>query len=357
MRPPRPIWVLSLLLAAGGPLPPRAEAQPPAPAAKAELRVFRLKYVPAAEASRMLRELLGDQLGPKGRLRMTAAGRANSLLVLGDAADLDRVAGLLQKIDTEGDARGGAATEVRVFELGRLEPDDALEASLRLVFEGRRAGQFVLDRGRRVVVASADRPTLLAAEALLKRLGGLPGPWAGTPRPGRGGKAYAVEFRDRPWGQVLDWLADQSRLPVVSPSRPTGTFTFLAPGGKTYTLPGVIDLLNEALLSHPGQKYLLIRRERSFLLAPADEKIDPGSIPHVPPEELGGRGKTEVVSVTFPLKSVSAGEVAPDVAKLLGPFGQVVAMKKANRLVVQDTAGNLRRVHELLRDIERKGGE
>jgi type II secretory pathway component GspD/PulD (secretin) len=305
----------------------------------------------------MLRELLGGRVGPKGRLRMTSDARTNSLLALGAAADLDRVAGVLQKLDTEGDARGQARTEVRVFELGRLEPDDALEASLRLVFGGRRAGQFVLDRGRRVVVASADRPTLVAAEALLKRLGGLPGPGAERPRPGRGGKAYAVEFRDRPWGQVLGWLAEQSGLPVVSPSRPTGTFTFVPPRGKTYTLPGVLDLLNEALLTHPGQKYLLIRRERSFLLVPADEKIDPGSLPHVPPEDLGGRGKTEVVSVTFPLKSVSAGEVAPDVAKLLGPFGQVVAMKKANRLVVQDTAGNLRRVRELLQDIERKGRE
>lgn len=355
MRAPSPFWALFLLLAAGGPLPSRAEAQPPAPADKTELQVFRLKYLPATEASRMLRELLGEQVGPKGRLRMAADERTNSLVATGGAADLARVEGLLQKLDTE-DARGEVRTEIRVFELGRLEPDDALEASLRLVFDGRRTGKFVLDRRRRVVVASADVPTLMIAEGLLKRLGELPEPKVETPRPGDT-KRYTLAFRNKPWGEVLEWLARQSGMPVLSPSKPDGSFTFIPPRGKTYTMPEILDILNEKLSSHPTQKYLLIRRERSFVLVPADEKIDPGLIPRVRPEELDGRAKTEILAVVFPLKSVSAEEVAPDVKKLLGPFGEVVAIKESNQLLVQDTVSNLRRVRKMLQDIERKGRE
>jgi type II secretory pathway component GspD/PulD (secretin) len=89
----------------------------------------------------------------------------------------------------------------------------------------------------------------------------------------------------------------------------------------------------------------------------ADEKIDPGFIPRVRPEELAGRARTAILAVVFPLGSVSAEEVAPDVKKLPGPFGAVVAIRTADQLVVQDTAGNLRRVQKLLQDIEQKGRE
>src|SRR5262247_2584336 len=105
MRATSPLWALFLLLAAGASLPSRAEAQPPAPADKSELRVFRLKHLSAVEASRILGELLGEQVGRKGRMRITADERTNSLFATGEAADLAKVEALLQKLDIEGDAR------------------------------------------------------------------------------------------------------------------------------------------------------------------------------------------------------------------------------------------------------------
>jgi hypothetical protein len=167
------------------------------------------------------------------------------------------------------------------------------------------------------------------------------------------GKPGAFEFRDVPWGRVFEWLTDRTGLPVVigADSRPTGTFTFVPPRtDHTFGIPEVIDILNDALLA---QKYLLLRGEHSFRLIPADEKVDPSLVPRVRPDELEQRGRTELVSLVVPLKAASADEIAPDVKKMLGPFGEVVVLKRANELLLQDTAGNLRQVSKVLEDLER----
>src|SRR5437870_2632135 len=44
-----------------------------------------------------------------------------------------------------------------------------------------------------------------------------------------GEKTVAFEMRDKPWSQVLEWLADQTGLAVSTVYKPTGTFTFIAP--------------------------------------------------------------------------------------------------------------------------------
>jgi len=83
-------------------------------------------------------------------------------------------------------------------------------------------------------------------------------------------KRMAFEMRAKPWSQVFEWLSDQTGLPFISShAAPTGTFNFINPrvGGqpRTYTIPEVIDIINEGLISH---KYVLIRRPSSFTVVP-----------------------------------------------------------------------------------------
>lgn len=166
--------------------------------------------------------------------------------------------------------------------------------------------------------------------------------------------AILFEMRARPWANVFEWLSDQTGLPFISNyAPPTGTFQFIAPKIGTeqrrYTMPQIIDIINEALLAH---KYTLIRREASLTLVPADEKIDPNLVPRILPADLDNRGATEIVSVVLPLQMLVAEDFAPEVKKLMGPFGEVVALSKANQLVMQDNAGNLRRILATVKKIE-----
>src|SRR5262249_50322684 len=136
---------------------------------------------------------------------------------------------------------------------------------------------------------------------------------------------------------------DQSGIPVNTILKPTGSMTFIPPKADTsrYTIPEVIDILNEALLN---QKFLLIRRETCFTIVAADEKIDPSFVPRLLVEDLDKRGNTEVVSVVMKLSTLVAEDFAPEVRKMMGPFGEVVALTRSNQLVLQDTAGNIKRI-------------
>jgi hypothetical protein len=162
-------------------------------------------------------------------------------------------------------------------------------------------------------------------------------------------KRYAFEMNAVPWAEVFKWYSEQSGLPFVGESRPTGTFTFNPPKGKRYTLEEITDILNESLLD---KKYILVRRAATFTVLPADEKIDPTLLPRVRPEDLGKRGRTELVTTVLQLTKLNAKELAPDVKKLLGPFGEVVVFEKGNQLILTDTAGNLRQVWQTIKDIE-----
>jgi type II secretory pathway component GspD/PulD (secretin) len=157
----------------------------------------------------------------------------------------------------------------------------------------------------------------------------------------------AFEFENKPWSAVFAWLSDETGLPVVTSFKPTGSFTFIPPNGRKYTISEIIDILNESLLV---QKYLLIRRQGSFALLPADEK--PENVPLVRVEDLKDYGNSELVSVIIPLRMLDAEDVAPEVKKLLGPFGSVVVLKKAGSLLVEDTAGQIRRVLGVLQAVE-----
>jgi RNA polymerase sigma factor (sigma-70 family) len=165
-------------------------------------------------------------------------------------------------------------------------------------------------------------------------------------------KKYSFEMREVPWTRVLEWLSDQSDLPLSLSEKPAGTFTFMSPKkGAQYTLLQIIDIMNDALQQ---QHELLVRRSRSFTLIPTDKKIEPDLLRRIRPEDLAKQGQTELVSLTVPLKNLKAEDIVADVKKMLGPFGEVKFLETSNQLILQDAAGNLRRVYEVVQEVEKQ---
>jgi type II secretion system protein D len=167
-------------------------------------------------------------------------------------------------------------------------------------------------------------------------------------------KKVRFEFRDKRWSEVLEWLVDQTGMQVISPTKPAGTFTFIAPKvngvPREYTIPEVIDIINEALSQ---QRYMLIRRQASYTIVAADDVINDWILPRITAEDLPTRGKTEMVSVVLQLNALVAEDMVPEVRKMMGPFGDVVALTKSNQLLMKDTAGNLMRIVKTIDDIEK----
>jgi hypothetical protein len=77
-------------------------------------------------------------------------------------------------------------------------------------------------------------------------------------------KQIAVELRDVPWRNVIQWLADETECPVVMGARvPKGTFTFVGQKRRKYSVQEVIEIINGKLLA---KKYFLIQRRQAFSL-------------------------------------------------------------------------------------------
>ena len=164
-------------------------------------------------------------------------------------------------------------------------------------------------------------------------------------------KTFTVNLRNVPWKDAIAWYAEISGYTFVGDTRPTGSVSLTPPADRRFTLGEITDMLNEAMIQ---QKFILVRRQATFVIHPADEKIDPTFIPRIEVDDLKNRGKTELVEVEIFLSNLDAAATATEVQKLLTPFGSV-PYAKGKRLVVQDTAGNISRIVQTLRAVEKEG--
>lgn len=166
-------------------------------------------------------------------------------------------------------------------------------------------------------------------------------------------KAIAFQMNNQPWDRVLEWLTEQTGVPFISPIKPTGSFTFIAPKDQKYTLSQIIDILNEALAD---QKFILIRKKTNFMVIPADQPPDPYKLQTLTVDQLAGHGDSEMVNCVITPKTLVAEDLAPQLRRMMGHFGTVSAIADANELILMDTVGDIRRINDMIKDIEKNSG-
>jgi type II secretion system protein D len=180
-------------------------------------------------------------------------------------------------------------------------------------------------------------------------------------------RTVTFEFRDQPWDKVMDFLTANFRVPIVTIYKPTGTINFYPPKDKTkFTLAEAFDIINEGLLAHEPS-YIMIRKPSSIVIVRADQPqdIDQTYIPRINVEDLEADkpaaerkiGRTELVQVIFPLRTLTPAEAEKEIKTDLSKFGKTAVVSRGTRLMVTDTAENLRRVKKLLSDIDGPGGD
>ncbi len=157
---------------------------------------------------------------------------------------------------------------------------------------------------------------------------------------------YTVAFDGWEWSKVLEWFAKETKLVFLSTEKPTGSLTLKS--DEKYTLPELLDLFNEVLAQ---KNWVIIRREHSFLIHPAADKIPREILHQITLEELPKRGNTEVVQVVIPLKTIVADDIAPQAKKLLSVFGDVTPFG-TNQLIIVDKAKNIRNILAFIKEQE-----
>jgi type II secretory pathway component GspD/PulD (secretin) len=163
-------------------------------------------------------------------------------------------------------------------------------------------------------------------------------------------KEMSFTFRYAPWTDVLTLFAEAAGLTLDLNAVPPGSFNYR--DNRKYSPTEALDVLNGYLIQ---KGFILVRRDEFLVVVNIDNGIPPNLVPTVTLEELPTRGRNELMSVIMPLVGMTAEEAATESRELLGPQGKVVALNRANKIVVTDIGSNLQRVHGLLSGIEVEG--
>lgn len=165
-------------------------------------------------------------------------------------------------------------------------------------------------------------------------------------------KELSFNFRYAPWTDVLTLFAEAAGLTLDLNAVPPGSFNYR--DNRKYTPMQALDVLNGYLLQ---KGYVLVRRDEFLVVVNIDAGIPPNLVPTVTLEELPTRGRNELMTVLIPLEGMTAEEAAVESRELLGPQGKVVALNKANKIVVTDIGSNLQRIHGLITGFEVEDGD
>jgi len=150
-------------------------------------------------------------------------------------------------------------------------------------------------------------------------------------------------FRYQPWGEILDWFAQQADLSLVMDVPPPGTLNYT--DSRDYTPAEAIDLMNGVLLT---KGFTLVRRQRMLMVINLEDGIPPNLVPFVPGEKLDTLGEFELATTLFRIEKLSPEDAEAEVRRLIGPQGAVVVLPRAGQIQVTETAGRLRLIRSVL---------
>ncbi len=139
--------------------------------------VVRLKKTNAEQVANVLYSLYRSKES-NATMRLVPDNATNSIVVRAPADQLREILEAIGKLDVEAPRDASAVEKISVFDLRSVEPDEALQKALRVVFPGNSSDTFAIDRVRKTVVVRADPVKTEAVQALLSRLEDL-----GTTRP------------------------------------------------------------------------------------------------------------------------------------------------------------------------------
>ena len=150
-------------------------------------------------------------------------------------------------------------------------------------------------------------------------------------------------FHGQPWADVLEWLAVVSAMSLDWQELPGDYLNLVTQ--RDYTVPEARDLINRHLLA---RGYTLLEHGEVLSVVKID-KLNPGLVPRVEPEELAQRLPNEYVKVSFPLNWIMSEKAVEELKPMLSPNAKITPLKNTNRVEAMDAAINLREVYALIK--------
>ncbi|MEZ6242870.1 MAG: secretin N-terminal domain-containing protein [Phycisphaerales bacterium] len=154
-------------------------------------------------------------------------------------------------------------------------------------------------------------------------------------------------FIEAPFAEVLNFFARQTGLPVIREADPPqGGMTFIS--AADYSLEEALEILNLNLRMHN----LRLEREDKYLYLRTLEDAARSPTPVVGQGDLDQVDQSEFLTVYIPLNNAIASQVAERITPLVKAPGMVQAFDTQNMLIVVETAGQCRRIREIVSQID-----
>ncbi|MDC0574327.1 hypothetical protein OAO39_00190 [Pirellulaceae bacterium] len=155
-------------------------------------------------------------------------------------------------------------------------------------------------------------------------------------------------FTFTPWQDVITWFAELNELSLQMDGPPPGTLNYSDP--RFYTPAQAMDVMNGMLLT---RGYTLVRRNQLLTVVNLENPIPEVLIQYVPVSELDARGEYELVKTLFQLVKMTPEEATSNLEKLIGPQGKLFVFPAAKQVLVQETAGRLRTIRDVIESVEK----
>jgi type II secretory pathway component GspD/PulD (secretin)/outer membrane biosynthesis protein TonB len=155
-------------------------------------------------------------------------------------------------------------------------------------------------------------------------------------------------FTFTPWKDVITWFAELNELSLQMDGPPPGTLNYSDP--RFYTPAQAMDLMNGMLLT---RGYTLVRRNQLLTVVNLENPVPEILVQYVPVSELDSHGEYELVKTLFQLVKMTPEEATSDLEKLIGPQGKLYVFPAAKQVLIQETAGRLRTIRDVIESVEK----
>jgi type II secretory pathway component GspD/PulD (secretin) len=243
------------------------------------------------------------------------------------------------KPDTTAPVRPETTTPVKSDTTATVRPETTTPVKPDATAKPETAAPVKPDATAPAKTDSTDKPQAAPGETYKSQPSAREVPPANTP--------LRLNFEAAPWKEVLNWMAQQAGLSLAADVIPVGSFTYH--DDRTFTVDEALDLMNSCLLP---KGYTLVRRERMLQVFDLETPVQEELVPLVTIEELGQRGRFELVKCLFPLARLKAEDVATMIKDFIGPQGKAIPFAKTRQILVTETAGKLRTISEMIERAE-----
>lgn len=163
--------------------------------------------------------------------------------------------------------------------------------------------------------------------------------------------AVQFSFHNQSWENVLQWIADASKLSFQWQELPGDALNLTTT--RSYTLEEARDLLNRLLLS---REYTMLVHGEILSVTKLSE-LKSSLVPRVKPDDLATLPDHSLVKVSFNLDWLIAEEAVEELQPMLTNAGKINKLSRTNRLEVIDTAISLREMWQILEDEQSETGQ